>query len=116
MDDMSSQSTNRSRGTSFESLGSVEGEGTSDLDICIRSQPSCTFSAQSFCVEDLRNAGSIDDLSNCKNCFTSVNVDPYMMGLGGDDEWFLSYDEKLLIPPSKYEFQLLISAGYADRK
>jgi hypothetical protein len=46
-----------------------------------------SFSAQRHTTEDLTVATHINELTAHPRGFLAVNVDPYLMGVGGDDSW-----------------------------
>jgi hypothetical protein len=45
------------------------------------------FSAQLHTTEDLARAKHTTDLAAYPRSFLAVNIDPYLMGVGGDDSW-----------------------------
>lgn len=51
----------------------------------------------------------LNDLNRCTNDFISVNIDPYMLGLGSDDSWSISISDQYLLPPKNYNFQFVLS-------
>lgn len=53
----------------------------------------------------------INDLNLCENDYLSVNIDPYMLGIGSDDSWSISISDQYLIPPKIYNFQFVLSAA-----
>lgn len=74
------------------------------------------FSAQCFTTEDLALCRHNTFLQSQSREFVCVNLDPYLMGLGGDDSWSKCVHEEHLIPPSnprsstdKYDFEFKFS-------
>ena len=68
------------------------------------------FSLQEYCTEDLQAALHSTSLEAFPRPFLSLNIDPYLMGVGGDDSWTASvHDEHLLDPEETYSFDLAMS-------
>lgn len=78
--------------------------------IRILCEPSCTFSAQNYSTEDLTRSLHSSDLPAVPHRHLCVNLDPYMMPLGSDDCWSIALSDKLLLTPSVYNFQFVITA------
>lgn len=70
------------------------------------------FSAQRFTTEDLSRAAHSSELELFPRPFVSLNVDPYLMGVGGDDIASASVQEDFLLPPDVYKFSLEFSPHY----
>jgi beta-galactosidase len=64
------------------------------------------FSTQPYTTEDLSISNHSKELEYFPRPFTSLNLDPYLMGIGGDDSWSASVHEEFLLPPSQYSFDL----------
>lgn len=64
------------------------------------------FSAMPFTTDDLNSAMHSTELEAFPRPFTSVNVDPFLMGVGGDDSWSACVHEEFLLLPDKYSFDL----------
>ena len=111
-------------------------EGCQRLALSVEcSQPFC-FSAQMHSTEKLQYANHFTELDNhdASTSFESkrdsdpldysssnnslwVNIDPYLMGVGGDDSWTACVHPPYLLPSNKiYEYNLLFSARYVFKK
>lgn len=64
------------------------------------------FSAQRFTTEDLHDSTHSSALEYFPRPFISLNLDPFLMGVGGDDSWTACVHEEYLLPPAEYEFDL----------
>ena len=42
----------------------------------------------------------------------SLNIDPFLMGVGGDDSWSACVHEEFTLPPSLYSFKVSLSFHY----
>lgn len=67
------------------------------------------FSAQSYTTEDLSLATHSTDLEYHPRPFTSLNIDPFIMGIGGDDSWTACVHEEYLLPPEEYSYGFTFS-------
>ena len=67
------------------------------------------FSALRHTIEDLSAAQHTYELENSARPFVCLNIDPYIMGVGGDDSWSACVHDEFLLPPAKYSFQLALS-------
>ena len=67
------------------------------------------FSAQRFTTEDLALASHSSELELFPRPFISVNIDPYLMGIGGDDSWSASVHEEYLVSPGIHTFEVNLS-------
>ena len=67
------------------------------------------FSTLRHTVEDLTAARHTYELDSSVRPFVCLNVDPYIMGVGGDDSWSACVHDEFLLPPAKYSFQLALS-------
>lgn len=53
----------------------------------IQSSSDFHFSAQRYSTEDLASAMHINDVAQQPRPYFAVNLDPFLMGVGGDDSW-----------------------------
>lgn len=67
------------------------------------------FSAQRFTTEDLALAAHSSELELFPRPFISVNIDPYLMGIGGDDSWSAGVHEEYLVNPGVHTFEVNLS-------
>ncbi len=68
------------------------------------------FSLQEYYTEDLLAAKHSTTLEAFPRSFLSLNIDPYMMGVGGNDSWTKSvHEDHLLYPDETYLFDLALS-------
>lgn len=67
------------------------------------------FSTLRHTIEDLSAAKHTYELENSERPFVCLNIDPYIMGVGGDDSWSACVHDEFLLPPAKYSFQLALS-------
>jgi beta-galactosidase len=63
------------------------------------------FSVQPFTTEDLNQAKNQAILNHFPRPFYTLNLDPYLMGVGGDDTWTAVVHEEYLLHPNVYNFQ-----------
>lgn len=76
-----------------------------------------SFSASKYSIDDLNRAmhwSAMEEQRNAspsENGYFFLNIDPYMMGVGGDDSWTACVHKEFLLNPDVYEFSLLISPG-----
>jgi hypothetical protein len=82
---------------------------TKVLPLRIASSRPFNFSAQPFTTEDLHFATHNTDLEYFPRSFNCLNLDAYIMGLGGDDSWSASVHEDYLIQPDVYSFDWKLS-------
>jgi hypothetical protein len=82
---------------------SVENTGVS---VRISSSKLFQFSAMPFTTEDLSLATHASIMEQHPRSFTSLNIDPFLMGVGGDDSWTASVLDEYLIPPGVYTYDL----------
>lgn len=75
----------------------------------IASKEPFNFSAQRFITEDLSTATHHTDLEYFPRPFLAVNIDPFLMGVGGDDSWSASVHEDFLIAPDNYDFEFVFT-------
>jgi hypothetical protein len=62
------------------------------------------FSTQEYTTEDLENVSHSVMLEHSARPFVCLNLDPYLMGVGGDDSWTASVHKPYILPPKKYNF------------
>lgn len=87
-------------------------------DIGLRIDSTATsfnFSVQEFATESLHSAGhssDLRDLDKCSNIRPTMylNIDPFLMGIGGDDSWTACVHDEFLLPPAIYEYEVVLSA------
>jgi hypothetical protein len=70
------------------------------------------FSAQRHTTEDLALATHTSELELAPRQFVALNVDPFLMGVGGDDGWSASVHEEHLLNPGIYMFDVNLSIYY----
>jgi len=71
------------------------------------------FSVQRHTTEDLALSTHSSELELNPRQFVALNVDPFMMGVGGDDGWSASVHEQHLLNPGVYTFDINLSIYYA---
>lgn len=91
--------------------------------ITVRSSKLFNFSVQEYSTEALSIAShstSLDEYrtlvshdkdysdQHLKHGFT-LNLDPFLMGVGGDDSWSACVHEEFTLPPSLYSFKISMS-------
>jgi hypothetical protein len=81
----------------------------SSIIMRISSNQHINFSTQPFLTEDLALATHASDLEYHPRPFTSLNIDPCLMGIGGDDSWSACVHEDHLLLPDIYSFDLSFS-------
>eukprot|EP00602_Paraphysomonas_sp_CaronLab_P009271 CAMPEP_0185036600 /NCGR_PEP_ID=MMETSP1103-20130426/29785_1 /TAXON_ID=36769 /ORGANISM="Paraphysomonas bandaiensis, Strain Caron Lab Isolate" /LENGTH=1507 /DNA_ID=CAMNT_0027574191 /DNA_START=159 /DNA_END=4679 /DNA_ORIENTATION=- len=87
-------------GTSPDELEGISANKPWSFDIsCCRP---FNFRAQPYFTEDVATAYDIRDVNRCKNSFTCVNIDPYVMGVGSGDNWSLRVSDDNLLQPGVY--------------
>lgn len=88
-DDISRQSATGSRGFKSDSGGCGSNDRLPNRELSIRCSRPFSFSALPYSTEQLRNASTTADLMKYQreSSHTSINIDPYVMGIGGDDTW-----------------------------
>ena len=64
------------------------------------------FSAQPYTTEDLSLVSNCCLLHACPRGFSSLNIDPFLMGVGGDDSWTSCVHDKYLLPVGKFSFEV----------
>lgn len=66
------------------------------------------FSAQPYTTHDLETSMHIHDVLSFPRPYTVVNLDPYIMGVGGDDSWSACVQKEYLLSPSHmiYDYSL----------
>ncbi len=68
------------------------------------------FSLLDQTTEDLEIFQHNSTLESLRRPFMSLNIDPFLMGVGGDDSWTATvHDEYMLSPQEPYAFQLCFS-------
>jgi len=71
---------------------------------------SFNFSVQEHTTEDLDQAKHSTSLEAFPRPFLSLNLDPFLMGVGGDDSWTACVHGEYMLPPDEpYEFELSFS-------
>ena len=70
------------------------------------------FSASRFTTEDLALSTHSTELELFPRPFVCLNIDPYLMGIGGDDGWTASVHEEYLLNPGVYTFDINLSLFY----
>lgn len=66
-----------------------------------------SFSLQPHTTEDLATITHSTSLSHSQRPFLCLNLDPFLMGLGGDDSWTACVHEQYTLPPDKYDFSFV---------
>ena len=87
------------------------GDGVIDDKISCRFHSSklFNFSAQYYTTEDLMQIPNSKDLETFKRKFISLNIDGYLMGIGGDDSWTASVHEEYLLKHKQvYNFDVIV--------
>lgn len=69
----------------------------------ISSQSKFNFSILEYLTEDLEQATHSAQLESKPRSFLSLNLDPFLMGVGGDDSWTACVHEEFLLRPKIYE-------------
>jgi len=93
---------------------SDEDAATAGVVLRITSSRKFNFSAQPYTTEDLANAKHTTQLEHCPRPFTSMNLDPFIQGVGGDDSWTACVHEDYTLPATEapYEFDFTFSFKY----
>ncbi len=82
---------------------------TAKISLRVVSEKAFNFSAQHFTTEDLQVATHNSELEYFPRPFISLNLDGYLMGVGGDDSWSSCVHEEHLLPPDVYHFDFSLS-------
>jgi beta-galactosidase len=83
-----------------------DGDGDGGVAVRISAARSFHFSAQPVTTEDLSLASHSAVLECFPRPFLSVNVDPYLMGVGGDDSWTACVHDEYLLHGGVYAYDL----------
>lgn len=68
------------------------------------------FSLQPYTTEDLAIATHHSELEAHPRDFFCLNLDAFLMGVGGDDSWTACVHEQHMLPPERpYEFEFVLS-------
>jgi len=70
------------------------------------------FSVQRHSTEDLTNATHTNTLKASTSSHLAVNIDPYLMGVGGDDSWSSCVNTEFELQRGKYEFNITLQTLY----
>lgn len=100
--------------------GGVEGEGGSGggeatagkalPSLRVDSPGTFNFSLQPYTTEDLAIATHHSELEAHPRGFLCLNLDAFLMGVGGDDSWTACVHEQHMLPPERlYEFEFVFS-------
>ena len=81
---------------------------------------SFTFSVSNYSIDELNAAMHWSTMENhrmsagavSQENFFFLHIDPYTMGVGGDDSWTACVHKEFLLPPDLYEFSLLLSPSH----
>ena len=71
---------------------------------------SCSWNNENLNEE--KETGERKDLTCSTSEAICLNVDPFLMGVGGDDSWSACVHEEFLLQPSEYSFKILMSFHY----
>ena len=64
------------------------------------------FSAQYYTTEDLEQMSHSVMLEHFQRSWVSMNIDPFLMGVGGDDSWTACLHDEYLVKPQVYTYEL----------
>ena len=64
------------------------------------------FSAQYYTTEDLEQMSHSVMLEHFQRSWVSMNIDPFLMGVGGDDSWTACLHDEYLVKPQGYSYEL----------
>jgi hypothetical protein len=67
------------------------------------------FSVQPFTVEDLQRSTHWHKMEYFPRPYLSLNIDPHLQGLGGDDSSTASVGDDYLLLPDQYSFDLMFN-------
>jgi hypothetical protein len=62
--------------------------------------------------DSFRHSKDTDTDSSRKVEGLCLNIDPFLMGIGGDDSWSACVHEEYLLPPEAYNFKVSLSFHY----
>ena len=93
--------------TPYHSTGSSSATGSGkDHTLRITSSNKFNFSSQRYTTEELTSSMHINDILQHPRCFHAVNIDSYLMGLGGDDSWSASVLPAFTLSGNTYQYEL----------
>ena len=88
---------------------SLSNDSNKAMIMRISSSIPLNFSSQYYLTEDLSLAKHNTLLESFPRPFIALNLDPYIMGVGGDDSWTSCVHEDYLLQPDKYNFDFKFS-------
>ena len=91
-----------------ELLELIEG-ALSPAKLRLEGCPRFHFGIQEYTTEDLSIAEHSTDLESLPRPFLSLNLDPHLMGVGGDDSWTASVHDEHTLHPDSYSFEFSFS-------
>ena len=67
-----------------------------------------SFNASNYSIDELNDSihWSKMEYSHVPTSHYYLSVDPFMMGVGGDDSWTACVHDKYLLPPKVYAFTI----------
>ena len=67
-----------------------------------------SFSASDYSIDELNDSKHWSTMEHTHNptSYYYLNIDPFMMGVGGDDSWTACVHDNYLLPPDKYNFTI----------
>lgn len=89
-----------------DKIDSYDERSQKATSIRISSSNKFNFSAMPYTTEDLIQAKHSSELESYPRSFTSLNIDPFLMGVGGDDSWSTCVHDEYLLHPGQYSFNL----------
>lgn len=86
------------------------------MSLTVRCPQRFNFSAQPYTTEDLSLATHSHILERFPRNFISLNIDPFLMGVGGDDDCSVStvHEDNLLYCGTVYEFDCELGLAYTN--
>ena len=79
------------------------------MRIASRNGTTFNYSILPYTVEDLAQAAHFSTLEYFPRPFYSLNLDPFIMGLGGDDNVAASVQDDHMLPPDEYKFEFVFN-------
>ena len=77
-----------------------------------------SFVASNYSIDELNDAKHWSAMETAHNSTSHyyLNIDPFMMGVGGDDSWTACVHDKYLLPPKEYAFTISIQPEFVGTR
>jgi hypothetical protein len=96
---------------------SNEGSQHNGCSFTVRCSKMFNFSVQEFSTESLARVTHSAELEAASSAKAPsgiwLNVDPYLMGIGGDDSWTACVHDSFTLQPKPYDFKVSVSFHYS---